>query len=389
MFLSVLHLASSTNGEGYFDALRRTWASCDLATNQTPSKSSLSEARTKVSHHFFKDIFSNALEEFQPKRKTYRGYYVYAIDGDQLDLPASADVLAEGFRGYHNSPTTETHYPKMYTAQVYDVINSLICDFDYSSEIDEVHMARKMCSKLEKDSITLYDRFHCGFDSFYAHHLAGNYFIVRARMVKPGAHQAVHDFSISNKRSAEITWRSRHEKRKKEDLTIRLVKIKNPRTKESVVFATNLPKSLFSDKEISRLYLRRWDIEGNFRDLTSNLKLNQMHSKNVNGILQEIYALLWLVNAVKMQMNRACETASDWLMTDQYFKSNLKICTGIVIENLRLLIRKKYASFNRLLDFWIKKTTESRRRNMRTYPRVLKGGTRNFRCESTVPRRST
>jgi IS4 transposase len=53
---------------------------------------------------------------------------------------------------------------------------------------------------------------------------------------------------------------------------VRLIKVRNLRTKKDLVFATNLPSKLFTDAEISTLYQRRWQIETSFRDLTHTLK---------------------------------------------------------------------------------------------------------------------
>ena len=342
----------------------------------------------KVSYRFFEDIYRKALESHHGLRSSYRGYYVYAVDGDQLNLPASKDVLQNGFRGYPApSKERESHYPKMYTAQAYDVINGLVCNFKFSTEVDEVHLAREMVREFEKNSIVIYDRFHCGYDTFFEHELAGTYYLVRARTNPPGAHKEVTAFHESDKRSHNFLWRSRTEKRKKADVEVRLVKIKNPRSGENLVFATNLPKSMFSDREIAELYLRRWDIEGSFKDLTHTLKMEEWHSKKINGILQEIYALLWLVNAVKMQMRQVVKRTGDWLKERQYKKANFKLSISVVVENLHLLRRGNIDVFYERLNFWIKRSTESRKRLSRTYPRVIHHRGREYTCVSSVPRR--
>ncbi len=79
---------TSTNKEGYSFALQGAWNAQGKNMYQTPVKSSLSEARDKVSYEFFGEIFNQDIARFKKMRKTYRGYYVNAVDGSDLDLPA-------------------------------------------------------------------------------------------------------------------------------------------------------------------------------------------------------------------------------------------------------------------------------------------------------------
>ena len=176
MFLSVLNLAASTNQNGYTTALFKTWRDQDFNHKDTASKSSLSEYRNKVSYKFFEDIYRADLTRLNPSRKKFRDYFIYAIDGDQTDLPLSKDILAHGFRGYPcKGNNKETHYPKMYSAQVYDLINGLVVDFAYDTVQAEVHLAREMVQKLEQNSITIYDRLYFSYHTAFAHAEANNY----------------------------------------------------------------------------------------------------------------------------------------------------------------------------------------------------------------------
>lgn len=384
--MSILRLATGTNGEGYFHALQRTWSDTNQPLKGVVSKSSLCEFRDRVDYKFFEDIFRQGVSAHKNHRRTYRGFHVYAIDGDQLELPASSDVLKNGYRGWQFANNQETHYPKMYAAQAFDVVNDLIIDFAQSSAVDEVHLARKMVQGFEKNSITLYDRLHCGFDSFYAHREVGNYFVVRAR-TNGLVHHDVKHFVKSNKRSANSLWRSRNEKRKKTDLHLRLVKVKNPKTKVKMIFVTNLPKKLFSNTEIGRLYQRRWDIEGSFRDQTPFMKIGQFHSNKINGIKQEIYALLWLINGVKASMNHFNVGPNDWLNDAEYRKSNFKFAIQLVTEHMQLLVRRKSRQLQRILEFWMKRTLETRHRNKRAYPRVVRHRGREYAGASLIPNR--
>lgn len=327
-------------------------------------------------------------------RKTHKGLFIYAVDGDQLDLPASSDVTSAGYRGYPCSKNRETHYPKMYTVQVLDLLNTVVHDFRYSHEQNEAHCARELALGFEKNSLAIYDRLHCGYPLFLAHAKAGNHFLVRAR-TNGRCSKVIDDFCASKKRAAKVLWRPNHHTQtsfakglENPPLWVRLIKVRNPRSKEVIVFVTNLPSTLFSHQEIAKLYQRRWDIETSFRDLTQTLKMNQWHSTKINGILQEIFALLWIVNQVRMYMTLMRHDGPSCFLKVDYKKSNFKLCLGLVMRHLELLIKRKFKALRSILEFWLRRTMEKRKHLARYYPRVVRHRGREYKHTNLVPRRS-
>lgn len=148
---------------------------------------------------------------------------------------------------------------------------------------------------------------------------------------------------------------------------------------------TNAPKDLFSRLELQQLYCQRWSIEGSFRDIVSTLKMDQWHSKNLNGILQEIFCLLWLVNAVKSQL-LYWQDPEETVFTSAYRRPNFKLAVKIVTDNFALLIKKR----NKLIDLlraWALRTQERRRHFARSYPRAVRAYGTGFKVINKVPRR--
>jgi hypothetical protein len=394
IFLSVVELAAATNYEGYHYALGRAWKNCGKKLQETPAKSSLSEARAKISYKFFESIFREDLKSNESKRITYKGFHLYAIDGDQLELPASQEILNHGYRGYPSREQQETHYPKMYTTQVLDICNGSIRDFFYSTEQSEVYHARANALRLEPNSISIYDRLHCGYETFQAHISAENYFIVRARMRETpekstkGINGLIEKFCNSNDRERWVDWRAKNgELRKKADAHVRLVKARNSKTKQDYVFITNLPEKIFPAAEIARLYRKRWEIETSFKDVTFTLKLGQWHSKKLNGVLQEIFAMLWLVNSVRRQMGMTVLSWVPNLKNRRYTKTNFKLSVACIVNHLELLVKRKYREFLRIIEYWMLRMNEVRIRDSRSYARVVKHRGREYKQGNMVPRR--
>ena len=351
----------------------------------TPSKSSLSEARSKVSYEFFKEIFDNNFKRHKQHRKTYRGFYIYAVDGDDLNLPRSKSILQSGFKGHNCGEDLETHYPKMQTAFTYDILNGLIRNFSFSPTSIELKSAIDHAIDLEEKSIAIYDRMYGGYGVIAAHCKAGNHCLVRMKTGST-ALLAVQSFLKSSALESNVDLQPTKSLDISPAFKVRLIKIKIPGTKEVLVFGTTLSKAIFSRKELAKLYLKRWDIETAFKELTCSLKMNQLHSKSINGILQEIYTLLWFVNSVKAQMINHQKETEDFLDYGWYRKSNFKLCAKLVIDNFSLVLRRMHKKLRDLLIFWLNRTSERRQRQSRSYQRVVKGKQSKFPVHSTTKR---
>lgn len=366
-------------------ALQKAWKDSGLKMTNVPAKSSLSEMRSKISYKFFEDIYLAELNSI--KRNTFKGFYVYAIDGDQLDLPASQDVIENGFCGYPTSKNRETYYPKMYTVHSYDLVNHLITNFRYSSSVSETEQAQSMVKDFESNSISIYDRLYCGYLTMLSHFESKNYFIIRARTSGSGCNKEVMKFKSSKRRSENIIWRpSARYRVDAKSLNVRLVKVKNSRSNDDIIFITNVPEGKLTNEEISTLYQRRWGIESSFKDLTSTLKMNQFHSRKINGILQEIFALLWFVNGLKTKIK---VLVKDKLLLSTYQKANFKLCAEIAISNIGLLLKRKLKEFDKELTFWILRSIETRIHLSRTYPRAVRLRGRSYALLNVVPKRQT
>lgn len=354
---------------------------------ETPLKGSLSKYRDKVSEEFFQEIFEEDLCRNDGSRRMFKGHHIYAMDGDQLSLPASPAITQAGYRGSKINPREETHYPKMYTVQTLDLVNGTIKKFSQSIRISEQKQAWALVKDLEQNSITLYDRLYDCYQTAYEHERAGNYFFARVKVNNAKAPKAILAFAQSNRRTAIITmYPPRQKKEGRAPIKVRFIKVKNPRTQEVLLFMTNTSEGIIRRKDAAMFYLRRWGIESNFKDLTDTLKMTEWRSKKPCGILQEIYALLWLVNNVRRQMVHLTKAPVDWLDRD-YQKGNFKLICGILMENFRWVVLRKTTKVRRLLVHLLKISMERRRHLSRSYPRQLKMFGKTYKNASRTPRR--
>jgi len=284
--LALMYLVASPKQTGYLSALRKTWAVYDLDLEDMASKSSFSEARAEISFVFFKESFEEQVQAIRPKLPQLKGLTVYGVDGDQLELPASTDILDHGYRGFLCKGNTETHYPRMYYTAKVEVFSGIVVELMQSARNDECKNAVEMAKKTESNSISLYDRLHFSIDLATAHESSKSFYIAR---LKNGTRVLLElqDFIKSKRKAKRICI---------DGIMIRFIRVKNPETKEWMYLATNLPRGLFKIREIQWLYWRRYDVETVFRDLTAVHSLGVWHSTKMNGILQEFYLQFYLHN---------------------------------------------------------------------------------------------
>ena len=111
------------------------------------------------------------------------------------------------------------------------------------------------------------------------------------------------------------------------------------------------------------------------------MKLEQWHSKSINGIRQELYCLFWLMNYARIQMNK-CQERAKILLTEEYEKPNFKLILNWIKGKIAWILKRKRGLLKQI-KLLINKSTERRKHYSRSYPRVLKGPA------SPYPRRNT
>lgn len=259
----------------------------------------------------------------------------------------------------------------MFLCHAYDVLSSVTKDLRFSPYNDEISHAKNMVKGFGKNSLALYDRLYISTKMILAHHLAGNYFLMRAKRESFKEIEAYYQ-SHSQKPTTVVI----------RGVTVRLFKAINPKTGKKDVFVTNLPWKWLHASVIQRLYLRRWEVETSFKDLASTMKMEQWHSKTLNGILQELYATLWLMNFTRIQIAKKSRKPKITLC-DQYEKPNFKLILDWVKTKLKHIFNKALGALRDLRKL-IKLSTEKRVHYERSYPRQIKSSASPYPYNNTV-----
>lgn len=368
LFRTLSELVCSTNSNGYNIAILNA-LSKEMSLDKLPSKSALCQYRQKISSDFFKDFFWDINERSQRLRKTWNGLYVYAIDGIQLTLPRSEDIVKAGYSGRKVSKYRESYMPKLFATMVYDVLSGTVKDIREHATLNEIADAVSMIEHLEDNSLTIYDRLYCCRELILKHHDCHSYFLFRLK--KNMLKEMKNIMKTKRKRITVVI----------DTVTVHVIKIKNPKTGEWDFFASNLPLRLVNEKQIRRLYGLRWEIENAFRDFTQTIQIEQWHSKFINGIRQELYVALVLYNFVKLKILSKFNIAKE-CMKDNYQKPNFKLLFGWVVSQL-YKIMKRIRGVLQGFDELLYRSLERRVHYAREYEREIKSPQSPFPYSNT------
>lgn len=343
--------------------------------DSAPVKSSLSKYRDKISFLFFKAILNDLLESF--RRPKWKGLHLYATDGFEMTLPRATEILAAGYKGRRvktdSEDTGETYYPHMYTVQTYDILSRTTKALFVSIENHESQGAVENILKLEPKSLTLYDRGFSNYKVMNAHFDRRSYFLIR---FKNGSrvHPKIQQFYKSNEQRNSFLLDENPDKR------IYLYKVKGEKQKEMHVYVTNY-KNLDLE-EASALYRLRWEVENVFRDLVNSLPAEQWHSRTENGILQELYVRLWIMNYARIQQFQN-EKEDKNPLRRIYKRSNFKLIVDFIIDHWDEFFARK-RKFLQKIKILIQVSTEKRKRYSRSVKRQLRYQNKNYPAANII-----
>ncbi len=341
-----------------------------------PVKSSLTKYRTKISYLFFKDQFLDLNNSF--KRPKWKGVHVYGTDGFELAVPRTKQILKAGYRGRRvkteSGDKGETYYPHMYTVQTYDLLSKTTKAISVLIDNHEPMGALENLKHLEQRSLTLYDRGFCTNKKLMkAHFEYKNYFFIR---FKSGGSipVAVKEFIHSNKKRDSFLYEGDPKQR------IYLYKIKNKKQNAEHIYGTNFRG--ISLPEAEALYRMRWEVENSFRDQVNTLPIEQWHSKTENGLLQELYVRLWIINFARIEQFKAEKSAENPL-NPKYRRSNFKLILDFIIKSWDDFFARK-RKYLQKIKVIIRVSAEVRTRYSRMASRKLRYQHKNYSAANIV-----
>ncbi len=303
----------------FFKQARRTglWINAD-----TVHRSAVTKARKKVPWQVFENIYYDAIKlhyEVIPStpEDKWHNMSVFATDGSKYNLPAT-DELREKFDPQSGLEYDgKGHYPQCLVTTIYDVFRQLpVARSIASVATSERDEFLKLLLHLPIGQLLLFDR---GYPSYNILRIleklyADGYYMFRS--TASNTFPAVEEFLNSGKEEAIIYINPSKkylnslkpsEREKQVPIKVRVIKLINSEGKLSVLLTNLHDFKQYPIEEVRDLYYRRWGVEVYYRDEKESIEIEKFHSKNYNGIMQELYAVVTMSIIARLLMRIAHE----------------------------------------------------------------------------------
>ncbi len=362
---------------------------------QTPHRSALTKARNKIGWEAFAALLRKAVDlayQTFPQRDeyTWQGLSVFAFDGSKFTLPATQDIRETFDPDSGLDKPGKGHYPQALVNTVYDVFRRMpvgrtICSLKNGNERLE---ALKLLDLLPLACVCLFDRGYPSYAFIQALLQQPRYFLMRCPA--QSTFLAVDAFVRSGLKDGFIwlmpsgTFKrglTKAERKTLQPIKLRIILLTHPDGTVSVLLTNLFDKQTFSCQSIIDLYYRRWTIENHYRDEKVGFEVERFHSKTVNGVQQELFAIL--IVCVIARVTSALSVESEAVQTGQCHKApQLKNAVKSLAREAALLTainpEQAFVIFNELLDD-IRRVKYYQSNNSKpSKPRINKGATNKW-----------
>ena len=309
-------------------------------------RSAVTKARGKVPWEVLEAILDDAVRLAYQRwpdspSSTWCGKTVIAFDGSKYTLPAS-QVLRETFDPESGLDSAgKGHYPQCLVSTAYDVFRRLPLARTVVpiQEANEREQAKTLLPRIPNDAILLFDRGYPSFDFIQTLDQEYNGFYL-FRCPAKSTFPAVERF-VQSGNAEEILWidpsdsflRRQSESVRDPDAakSLRAIRLESPDGTVSVLLTNLYEPVAFPAEKIIRLYFRRWAIESHYRDEKVFLDIETFHSRTVNGIRQELFAVLIMSVIARLLMARDSGQSATTTSTPQFKNAVMALASDIAL----------------------------------------------------------
>jgi len=312
VFLAVILLTRPRRRTTYRSLMQSFVADTAAALGfvKRPALSGLSQARKLLTVGSCRKILralAARLESMTPKRFLHpSGRRFIGIDGVRF-ITRRTKETKKRFHMASASRWVHSHCPQAIVVVAVDLMRRLPLDFALLSKgTGERAGAKSLLSHFRPRDVAVMDR---GFPAKWllADFIAAKVDLVVRMTAGMTAWTEVDAFIRSKKLEQVVTMQLG---KNGPTATVRLIRRPFRRGRpargmkvETQIILTTLPATEFDREEIIKLYAARWGIETIFREMKCEFEAERFHSHSVNGIIQEIAAVLaWIGFASAVQL---------------------------------------------------------------------------------------
>jgi hypothetical protein len=268
-------------------AIRRFFK--ELEQDTTMTQQSVSEARAKLTVKSFEFLYRNSTVKplVEVSDRTWNDYFVYAIDGSKIALPADKKLLE-----YYGAVGRGAKSPTAQGSILYDVLNDIVVDAAMEPiSIDERTLALRhleACKTIvdDKNILVIFDRGYPSFDLIKRLETDKFKYVMRVRS------KFNLDIDAQTEQDGTV-WIEKDGSK----IQVRVIKVELD-SGEIETLITNIYDKELDVEAFKTLYFMRWPIETKYNLLKGKLQLENFTARTVEGVQQDFFAAMCLTNFI-------------------------------------------------------------------------------------------
>lgn len=244
------------------------------------------------------------------KKRYWKGHLLLAGDGSTLNLPSSKEI--ESNFGIYSTTSYRVNRSLARIFLIHDVLN----DFVVNSQIATMDVGEKTmlnngienCKQLL--GVFLLDR-NFGYFSSLKHLIINQQdFCIRMSV---GASNFTKKVMSDHRTDFIVEWHPSEKERKTcrahdvdwTSITVRVVKVVLNTGEVELLVTSLIDQQKYAPQDMKELYHLRWGVEECFKNLKPKMKIEYFGCKKTEGVLQEFYAHIFMVNIIALSARPA------------------------------------------------------------------------------------
>lgn len=288
-----------------------------------------SKARNRMPIKLTQDLFTaSRINDAQNAYSHWHGYRVFITDGTYIQLQDTEDIRKD-YQVYHKGVANEG-YPQGLLQVVTERGTGQIHCFELANRhVSELSLFYDMIDRLPSESLVLLDDLYNCFEIISKCKRKGIEIVVPAKRERN--YELVEVIADGDEIIKIKTPKNRSkwllQNEPSGTILLRRIVCKSPEGKEYVLHTTILDKSITKD-EIQILYLTRWDIEVEIREIKTIMNINILRSKTREMALKELTVSLATYNLLRRVIYTSIKNLSFSPKEDfiyKFYKANQNI----------------------------------------------------------------
>ncbi|MEO7486670.1 MAG: IS4 family transposase [Ferruginibacter sp.] len=279
--------------------------------NKMAGMAAFSAARYKIKPAFFRALNALVVKHIETlKPTTWKGYQLIAVDGSTVSLPPSPQIK-KSF-GIFAETVNGTKTCMAQALICFDVLSNYVLASKIGKmEVGEKTLLRMLLPEIKKaNAIFILDRGFGNFSICKMFEKQKRDYCIRlsthiSSFAKMAMKSAESDFLTMWKPSEMERSNCKQHGQNIKPIQVRVSKILLD-TGETELLVSNLfDAGAINETEMKQLYFMRWGIEEGIKKLKPKMKLEHFGCKKIEGIYQEFYAHIFMLNVVAIMGNEA------------------------------------------------------------------------------------